>query len=140
MGPDAMSVEDFLGGRIALLDKDIHGRVGKASLNGNVLRYVFVIEGSRYSSHYFETRSKCWRVYIMFTCLVSKFILVVDMQFISLLHFFNPPSLILSWNCYWCNKNGFWVLFLFWVYKILFRLNDIQFYNLFKLTNSLLGI
>ncbi|XP_021892616.1 uncharacterized protein LOC110810684 isoform X2 [Carica papaya] len=47
MGPDAMSVEDFLGGRIALLDKDIHGRVGKASLNGNVLRYVFVIEGSR---------------------------------------------------------------------------------------------
>ncbi|EXB73292.1 Bifunctional aspartokinase/homoserine dehydrogenase [Morus notabilis] len=47
MGPDVMSVEEFLDKGVLLLDKDIQERVHKASLNGNVLRYVCVIEGSR---------------------------------------------------------------------------------------------
>ncbi|KAM4083844.1 hypothetical protein ACB094_08G087200 [Castanea mollissima] len=47
MGSNVMSVEDFLDNGLLLLDKDIQGRVKKASLNGNVLRYVCVIEGSR---------------------------------------------------------------------------------------------
>ncbi|XP_050285790.1 uncharacterized protein LOC126725266 [Quercus robur] len=47
MGSNVMSVEDFLGNGLLLLDKDIQERVNKASLNGNVLRYVCVIEGSR---------------------------------------------------------------------------------------------
>lgn len=46
-----MSVEDFLSTGLPLLDNDIGERVRKASLNGNVLRYVCVIEGSRYSNH-----------------------------------------------------------------------------------------
>lgn len=44
-----MTVEDFLSSGIALLDNDIQERVRKASLKGNVLRYVCVIEGPRYS-------------------------------------------------------------------------------------------
>lgn len=47
MGPDAMSVEEFLGSGIVSLDNDVQERVKKASLKGNVLRYVCVIEGSR---------------------------------------------------------------------------------------------
>ncbi|KAK9999157.1 hypothetical protein SO802_018760 [Lithocarpus litseifolius] len=47
MGSNVMSVEDFLDNGLLLLDKDIQERVNKASLNGNVLRYVCVIEGSR---------------------------------------------------------------------------------------------
>ncbi|KAK7829819.1 homoserine dehydrogenase [Quercus suber] len=47
MGSNVMSVEDFLDDGLLLLDKDIQERVNKASLNGNVLRYVCVIEGSR---------------------------------------------------------------------------------------------
>lgn len=47
MGSNVMSVEDFLDHGLLLLDKDIQERVNKASLNGNVLRYVCVIEGSR---------------------------------------------------------------------------------------------
>ncbi|KAF3962288.1 hypothetical protein ACB098_08G087100 [Castanea mollissima] len=47
MGSNVMSVEDFLDNGLLLLDKDIQERVKKASLNGNVLRYVCVIEGSR---------------------------------------------------------------------------------------------
>ncbi|KAK4607170.1 hypothetical protein RGQ29_001117 [Quercus rubra] len=47
MGSNVMSVEDFLDNGLLLLDKDIQERVYKASLNGNVLRYVCVIEGSR---------------------------------------------------------------------------------------------
>ncbi|KAK9279801.1 hypothetical protein L1049_013483 [Liquidambar formosana] len=47
MGPSVMSVEDFLVSGLLLLDKDIKERVEKASSNGNVLRYVCVIEGSR---------------------------------------------------------------------------------------------
>lgn len=42
-----MSVEEFLENGVLLLDKDIQERVHKASLKGNVLRYVCVIEGSR---------------------------------------------------------------------------------------------
>ncbi|KAK2388626.1 Glyceraldehyde-3-phosphate dehydrogenase family protein [Trifolium repens] len=47
MGPDVMTVEDFLDRGVLLLDKDIQERVEKAALNGNVLRYVCVIEGQR---------------------------------------------------------------------------------------------
>lgn len=47
MEPGLMTVEDFLNRGILLLDKDIQERVEKASLNGKVLRYVCVIEGSR---------------------------------------------------------------------------------------------
>ncbi|XP_015967739.1 homoserine dehydrogenase isoform X2 [Arachis duranensis] len=46
MGPDLMSVEDFMNSGLPLLDKDIQERVEKAASNGNVLRYVCVIEGS----------------------------------------------------------------------------------------------
>lgn len=48
MGPDVMTVEVFLGRGLLLLDNDIQDRVEKAASNGNVLRYVCVIEGSRY--------------------------------------------------------------------------------------------
>ncbi|KAG8371071.1 hypothetical protein BUALT_Bualt13G0048800 [Buddleja alternifolia] len=48
MGPDAMSVEEFLVNGLPLLDKDIQKRIVKASSNGNVLRYVCLIEDSRY--------------------------------------------------------------------------------------------
>ncbi|WCJ41527.1 Bifunctional aspartokinase/homoserine dehydrogenase [Euphorbia peplus] len=47
MGPDNMSVEEFLSSGIALLDTNIQERVEKASSKGNVLRYVCVIEASR---------------------------------------------------------------------------------------------
>ncbi|KAL5763604.1 hypothetical protein ACOSQ2_016198 [Xanthoceras sorbifolium] len=47
MSPNVMSVEDFLSTGISLIDNDIRERVRKASLNGNVLRYVCMIEGSR---------------------------------------------------------------------------------------------
>ncbi|KAK7401165.1 hypothetical protein VNO78_12484 [Psophocarpus tetragonolobus] len=47
MGPDVMKVEDFLDSGLLLLDKDIQDRVEKAASNGNVLRYVCVIKGSR---------------------------------------------------------------------------------------------
>lgn len=47
MAPGVMSVEEFLGTGLLLLDKDIKERVSKASLSGNVLRYVCVIEASR---------------------------------------------------------------------------------------------
>ncbi|KAI4305823.1 hypothetical protein L6164_029165 [Bauhinia variegata] len=47
MGSSVMTVDDFLGRGLLLLDKDVQKRVEKASSNGNVLRYVCVIEGSR---------------------------------------------------------------------------------------------
>ncbi|KAB1200103.1 Bifunctional aspartokinase/homoserine dehydrogenase [Morella rubra] len=47
MGATVMSIENFLDSGLLVLDKDIQERVNKASLNGNVLRYVCVIEGSR---------------------------------------------------------------------------------------------
>lgn len=47
MGPDVMTVEDFLDRGLLLLDRDIQQRVEKAASNGNVLRYVCVIEGQR---------------------------------------------------------------------------------------------
>ncbi|KAF3439516.1 hypothetical protein FNV43_RR17794 [Rhamnella rubrinervis] len=47
MGSSVMSTEEFLGCGISLLDKNIRERVYQASLNGKVLRYVCVIEGSR---------------------------------------------------------------------------------------------
>ncbi|CAL5328057.1 unnamed protein product [Camellia sinensis] len=47
MGPNLMHVEDFLVNGLPLLDKGIQERVERASSNGNVLRYVCVIEDSR---------------------------------------------------------------------------------------------
>lgn len=47
MGPNMMHVEDFLVNGLPLLDKGIQERVERASSNGNVLRYVCVIEDSR---------------------------------------------------------------------------------------------
>ncbi|XAR52274.1 Homoserine dehydrogenase [Bertholletia excelsa] len=47
MGPDKISVQDFLENGLSVLDSAIQKRVEKASLNGNVLRYVCVIEHSR---------------------------------------------------------------------------------------------
>lgn len=41
-------LDDFLGRGLLLLDNDIQERVEKAASNGNVLRYVCVIEGPRY--------------------------------------------------------------------------------------------
>ncbi|KAF5936847.1 hypothetical protein HYC85_024353 [Camellia sinensis] len=46
MGPNIMHVEDFLVNGLPLLDKGIQERVERASSNGNVLRYVCVIEDS----------------------------------------------------------------------------------------------
>nr|XP_011461788.1 PREDICTED: bifunctional aspartokinase/homoserine dehydrogenase 2, chloroplastic isoform X3 [Fragaria vesca subsp. vesca] len=48
MAPGIMSVEEFLGSGLQLLDKGIKERVSMASLSGNVLRYVCVIEASRW--------------------------------------------------------------------------------------------
>ena len=48
MGPNMMPVEAFLENGLPLLDKGIQERVEKASSNGNVLRYVCLIEESRY--------------------------------------------------------------------------------------------
>lgn len=47
MRPDMMSVEDFLATGLPLLDKNIQDRIEKASSNGNVLRYVCLIENKR---------------------------------------------------------------------------------------------
>ncbi|CAK9165282.1 unnamed protein product [Ilex paraguariensis] len=47
MGPNFMSVGDFLLNGLPSIDKDIQQMVEKASSNGNVLRYVCVIEDSR---------------------------------------------------------------------------------------------
>lgn len=47
-GPDSMTAEVFLGSAISQLDKSIEERVTAASSKGNVLRYVCVIEKSRY--------------------------------------------------------------------------------------------
>ncbi|XP_059659755.1 uncharacterized protein LOC132306391 isoform X2 [Cornus florida] len=47
MAPNVIPVEDFLLNGLPLLDKGIQERVQKASSNGNVLRYVCVIEESR---------------------------------------------------------------------------------------------
>uniref|UniRef100_A0A1J3EPW7 Homoserine dehydrogenase n=1 Tax=Noccaea caerulescens TaxID=107243 RepID=A0A1J3EPW7_NOCCA len=46
MGPGLMSVDDFLHNGIVKLDQNMEERIKKASLNGCVLRYVCVIEGS----------------------------------------------------------------------------------------------
>lgn len=49
MGPAVMSVDEFLNSGLPQLDNAISERVAKASLNGNALRYVCVIEGMRYA-------------------------------------------------------------------------------------------
>ncbi|KAL9228651.1 hypothetical protein vseg_004206 [Gypsophila vaccaria] len=47
MGPKAMSVDEFLADGVPQLDNQIAERVKRAASNGNVLRYVCVIEGPR---------------------------------------------------------------------------------------------
>ncbi|KAK1430700.1 hypothetical protein QVD17_13640 [Tagetes erecta] len=47
MGPDMMTLEDFLANGLPLLDNDIEKRVKKASSNGKVLRYVCILENSQ---------------------------------------------------------------------------------------------
>lgn len=47
MGPNVMNVEEFLATGVPQLDNNLADRVEKAATNGNVLRYVCVIEGSR---------------------------------------------------------------------------------------------
>ncbi|KAL2927094.1 Bifunctional aspartokinase/homoserine dehydrogenase [Bienertia sinuspersici] len=47
MGPDAMSVEEFLDNGVSQVDSHLADRVEKAASKGHVLRYVCVIEGSR---------------------------------------------------------------------------------------------
>ncbi|KAI3461205.1 hypothetical protein Pfo_017868 [Paulownia fortunei] len=47
MGPDIMPLEEFLVNGLPLLDKDLQKRIDSASSNGNVLRYVCLIEESR---------------------------------------------------------------------------------------------
>ncbi|KAK6144141.1 hypothetical protein DH2020_020961 [Rehmannia glutinosa] len=47
MGPDVMPLEEFLANGLPSLDKDIQKRIDSASSNGNVLRYVCLIEESR---------------------------------------------------------------------------------------------
>ncbi|KAL5539171.1 hypothetical protein UlMin_042950 [Ulmus minor] len=59
MGPNVMSFDKFLG-NVSLLDKDIQERVHKASWNGNVLRYVCVIEVSRRSDNVLDIYSRCY--------------------------------------------------------------------------------
>ncbi|XP_078180856.1 glyceraldehyde-3-phosphate dehydrogenase-like family protein isoform X3 [Carex rostrata] len=46
-GPDSMSMEDFLAKGLSQLDEKLKERVAIASLKGNVLRYVCVIQDSR---------------------------------------------------------------------------------------------
>jgi len=48
LGPNSMSAEDFMSSGLQSLDIDIRERVKGASLKGNVLRYVCMIQGSRY--------------------------------------------------------------------------------------------
>ncbi|KAL3621588.1 hypothetical protein CASFOL_036500 [Castilleja foliolosa] len=47
MGPDVMLLEEFLVNGLPSLDKDIQKRIDSAASNGNVLRYVCLIEESR---------------------------------------------------------------------------------------------
>uniref|UniRef100_A0A1D1Y0W5 Homoserine dehydrogenase n=1 Tax=Anthurium amnicola TaxID=1678845 RepID=A0A1D1Y0W5_9ARAE len=47
MGHNSMSTEEFLNVGLSSIDRDISERVKVASSNGNVLRYVCLIEGSR---------------------------------------------------------------------------------------------
>ncbi|XP_009620589.1 uncharacterized protein LOC107759801 isoform X2 [Nicotiana tabacum] len=47
MGPDVMPLEDFLANGLPLLDKNIEDRIKQASANGNVLRYVCLIDDTR---------------------------------------------------------------------------------------------
>ncbi|KAF6151952.1 hypothetical protein GIB67_010526 [Kingdonia uniflora] len=46
MGPNTMSLDDFMASGLPSLDKDIEEKTKVASINGNVLRYVCMIEGS----------------------------------------------------------------------------------------------
>lgn len=47
MGPDAMSVEDFLNKGLPTLDEEMVERIKNAASNGNVVRYVCKIDNSR---------------------------------------------------------------------------------------------
>ncbi|CAN4119083.1 unnamed protein product [Withania somnifera] len=47
MGPDVMPLEDFLLNGLPLLDKNFEDKIKQASANGNVLRYVCLIDDAR---------------------------------------------------------------------------------------------
>lgn len=47
MGPDAMSIEDFLNKGLPTLDEEMVERIKNAASNGNVVRYVCKIDNSR---------------------------------------------------------------------------------------------
>ncbi|VFQ94083.1 unnamed protein product [Cuscuta campestris] len=47
MGPDVMALEEFLKTGLPMLDKGIQERIETASSNGNVLRYVCLIDDAR---------------------------------------------------------------------------------------------
>ena len=48
MGPSLLSTEEFLSDGLSLMDAQVAERVKAASLKGNVLRFVCLIENSRY--------------------------------------------------------------------------------------------
>ncbi|KAF6143524.1 hypothetical protein GIB67_029693 [Kingdonia uniflora] len=48
MGPNTMSLDDFMASGLPSLGKDIKEKTKVASINGNVMRYVCLIEGSSY--------------------------------------------------------------------------------------------
>jgi homoserine dehydrogenase len=52
-GPSSMSTEDFLSKGLSQLDEKLKARVTSASANGNVLRYVCVVENLRLVTVYF---------------------------------------------------------------------------------------
>ncbi|KAK8964644.1 hypothetical protein KSP40_PGU018166 [Platanthera guangdongensis] len=52
MGPKSMPMDEFMSHGLPLLDRDVGERIEVAASKGNVLRYVCVVEGSRYFSVY----------------------------------------------------------------------------------------
>lgn len=52
MGPKSMSIDDFINHGLPLLDGEVGEKVEVAASKGHVLRYVCMIEGSRYFSIY----------------------------------------------------------------------------------------
>nr|XP_010313490.1 uncharacterized protein LOC101264180 isoform X3 [Solanum lycopersicum] len=60
MGPDVMPLEDFLVNGLPLLDQKIEDRIKQASANGNVLRYVCLIDEARWKYTAVVTRNNLW--------------------------------------------------------------------------------
>ncbi|XP_006340338.1 bifunctional aspartokinase/homoserine dehydrogenase isoform X5 [Solanum tuberosum] len=60
MGPDVMPLEDFLVNGLPLLDQKIEDRIKQASANGNVLRYVCLIDDARWRYTAVVMRNNLW--------------------------------------------------------------------------------